>query len=241
MDFDNDDNLDYQLNKIASTVIKEKRQQKGYSLEELANKLNNIVTRQSLYRYENNEARMKNNIFQKICLALDENPNDVWDEINNELLSTVNFDNGTYIKPIVGDENMVQIPVLGTIKAGIPIEAQQDILEWIEIPKTWLNGGKQFYGLKISGDSMFPKYQQDDIVVFEDSKNYNMESGNNKDCAVMVNGYDATFKKVLISNEGITLIPYNTGAYDIQMYTNKDIEEKPIKIIGIAREKRTRL
>ena len=73
MNFDNDDNLDYQLNKVASVVIKEKRKEKGYSLEELASKLNNIVTRQSLYRYENNEARMKNNIFKKICLALGEN------------------------------------------------------------------------------------------------------------------------------------------------------------------------
>lgn len=65
MNFDNDENLDYQLNKIASIVIKEKRNKKGYSLEDLANKLNNIVTRQSLYRYENNEARMKNNILKK--------------------------------------------------------------------------------------------------------------------------------------------------------------------------------
>lgn len=241
MDFDNDDNLDYQLNKIASIVIKEKRQQKGYSLEELANKLNNIVTRQSLYRYENNEARMKNNIFKKICLALNENPSDVWNEINNRFLSNVDFDNATYVKPIEDDENMVQIPVLGIIKAGIPIEAQQDILEYIEIPKRWIRGGKQFYGLKISGDSMFPKYQEDDIVVFEDSRNYDIESARNKDCAVMVNGDDATFKKVLLSDDGITLVPYNTGAYDIKMYSKDDIINKPVRIIGIAREKRTKV
>lgn len=241
MNFENDENLDYQLNKVASVVIKEKRLRKGYSLEELATKLNNIVTRQSLYRYENNEARMKNNIFKKICLALNENPTDVWNEINNRFFQDVDFDNATYIKPIEDDKNMVQIPVLGTIKAGIPIEAQEDILEYIEIPKTWLRGGKHFYGLKISGDSMYPKYQENDIVVFEDSRNYDLESARNKDCAVMVNGDDATFKKVLLSNDGITLVPYNTGAYDLMMYSNKDIVEKPIKIIGIAREKRTRV
>lgn len=160
---------------------------------------------------------------------------------SNDLISNLSFDNATYMKPITDDENMVQIPVLGTIKAGVAIEAQQDILEYIEIPKTWLRGGKQFYGLKISGDSMFPKYQENDIVVFEDSRNYDIESANNKDCAVMVNGDDATFKKVLLNDDGITLVPYNTGAYDIKMYSNKDIEEKPIRIIGIAREKRTRV
>lgn len=160
---------------------------------------------------------------------------------SNDLISNLSFDNATYMKPIIDDENMVQIPVLGTIKAGIAIEAQQDILEYIEIPKTWLRGGKQFYGLKISGDSMFPKYQENDIVVFEDSRNYDMESARNKDCAVMVNGDDATFKKVLLSDDGITLVPYNTGAYDIKMYSKDDIINKPIRIIGIAREKRTRV
>ena len=160
---------------------------------------------------------------------------------NNDLVSNLNFDNGTYMKPIIDDENMVQIPVLGVIKAGIPIEAQQNILEYIEIPKRWLRGGKQFYGLKISGDSMVPKYQENDIVVFEDSRTYDPELANNKDCAVMVNGDDATFKKVLLNDSGITLVPYNTGTYNIKMYTKEDIEKKPIKIIGIAREKRTKV
>lgn len=175
----------------------------------------------------------------KICKALDLSIDKTIEK--NDLVSTLNFDNATYIKPIEDDENMVQIPVLGTIKAGIPIEAQEDILEYIEIPKLWLRGGKQFYGLKISGDSMYPKYQENDIVVFEDSRSYDLESARNKDCAVMVNGYDATFKKVLLSNDGITLVPYNTGSYDLMMYSNKDIAEKPVRIIGIAREKRTRV
>ena len=111
------------------------------------------------------------------------------------------------------NDNVTKIPVLGVIKAGIPIEAQQDILEYIEIPKDWVRGGKEFYGLKISGDSMFPKYNENDIVVFEKIDDF--ELANNKDCAVMVNGDDATFKKVLISDIGITLVPYNTGTYEI--------------------------
>lgn len=62
MDLKNNDNSDYKLNLIASQVIREKRIEKGYSLEKVANKLNNIITRQSLYRYENNKTIMKNNI-----------------------------------------------------------------------------------------------------------------------------------------------------------------------------------
>ena len=93
MDFENDDNLDYQLNKIASIVIKEKRLNKGYSLDDVVNKLDNIITKQSLCRYENNEARMKNKIFKKICLALNEDPKEIWDEINNRFSKNIGLDN----------------------------------------------------------------------------------------------------------------------------------------------------
>lgn len=240
MNFENDDNLDYQLNKIASIVIKEKRTNKGYSLEDLANKLNNIVTRQSLYRYENNEARMKNKIFKKICLALNENPKDVWEEINHRFLQNLNFDNAELIDDISND--VIKIPVLGTIKAGIALEAQQDIIEYVDIPKDWTKGGKEFYGLKISGDSMAPKYQTDDIVIFEKTNDY--ERANKKDCAVMVNGYDATFKNITITDNGVTLVPFNlnnSDNYQPTFYDKEQIASLPVKIIGIAREKRTRL
>lgn len=136
------------------------------------------------------------------------------------------------------DSNTVQIPVLGVIKAGIPIEAQQDIKEYIEIPKSWTRGGKSFYGLYILGDSMFPKYESKDIVIFEQTDDYQLANG--KDCAVMVNGDDATFKKVFLDDEGITLQAYN-NMYPAMRFNKEQIENKPVRIIGIAREKRTRL
>ncbi len=239
MNFENDDNLDYQLNKIASVVIKEKRINKGYSLDDVINKLNNIITKQSLYRYENNEARMKNNIFKKICLALDENPSDVWQEINDKFLKSLSFDNANQM--IVSNDTII-IPVLGTIKAGIPIEAQQDILEYINIPKNWTRGNRNYYALKIRGDSMYPKYIENDIVIFEQTNDYEMANG--KDCAIMVNGYDATFKKVVINDNGIMLTPLNmnnSDGYQPTFYSSEQVISLPVKIIGIAREKRVKI
>ena len=175
---------------------------------------------------------------KKIANAMNMTINDLLIRSGDVKIEELNFDNAKL--EMISSES-TKIPVLGVIKAGIPIEAQQDILEYIEVPKSWLRGGKKFYGLRVSGDSMFPKYQDNDIVIFEDSRTYEPIMENNKDCAVMVNGNDATFKKVQLTQEGITLIPYNTGAYDIKMYSKKDIQEKPIKIIGIAKEKRTKI
>lgn len=212
--------------------LKKIREERGLSQSKLASLAG--VNQTTIARWENKEIAPSIDNVEDLANALNISLPDL-------LGRDLRFDNATYMKPIVDDNNMIQIPVLGVIKAGIPIEAQQDILEYIEIPKTWLRGGKQFYGLKISGDSMFPKYQENDIVVFEDSRNCDIHSAINKDCAVMVNGNDATFKKVLLNSDGITLIPYNTTSYDVQNYSNEDIETKPIKIIGIAREKRTKV
>lgn len=242
MDFDNEENIDYELNKIAANIIKEKRLNKKYSLDDVVNRMDNIITKQSLYRYESNEARMKNGIFKKICLALGEDPSNVWNDINNRFIHRLQFDNAELVKYDPNDDNIAYIPILGTIKAGIPIEAQQNILEYVDIPKKWLDSGKTFYGLKISGDSMYPKYQPNDIVIFE--KIDDMYLADNKDCAIYVNGFDATFKKVKLNQNGITLIPYNqdnTDGFETTYYDEEQITNLPIKIIGIAREKRTRL
>lgn len=145
------------------------------------------------------------------------------------------FDN---VEPVNIDSNIIKIPVFGTIKAGIPIESQSDIIDYVEIPKIWTRGGKKFYGLKISGDSMFPKYNEDDIVIFEQNDDTTLYHG--KDVAIMINGTESTFKKLLVNEQGIVLQPYNTG-YDIMMFSKEDVEQFPIKVVGIAREKRTRI
>lgn len=219
------------MNNYFSKNLKYLREKKGLEQQELADMLN--VGRSTISCWENGLRSPQMEYVLKLAQYFN-----VKDDFIFSDLSNVEFDNGSIINI---EDNMIKIPVLGTIKAGIPIEAQEDILEYIEIPKSWIKGGKQFYGLKISGDSMSPKYIEDDIVVFEDSRSYNIDSARNKDCAVMVNGDDATFKKVLINNDSITLVPYNTGAYDVVMYSKEDIINKPVKIIGIAREKRTRV
>ena len=154
---------------------------------------------------------------------------------NHELINTLDFDNA---EAIGIDDNIVMIPVYGTIKAGMPIESQSDIIEYVDIPKKWTVGGKKFYGLKISGDSMFPKYLENDIVIFE--QNSDIEAYKNKDVAVMINGTESTFKKILVNEQGIVLQPYN-AAYDIMMFSKEQVEQLPIKVVGIAVEKRTKI
>lgn len=206
--------------------LKYLREHQGLSQNKLAEKVG--VNQTTIARWETEEIKPSIDNVEQIASALNVSLPDL-------LITNLKFDNGNIINI---ESDTVQIPVLGTIKAGIAIEAQQDIREYIEIPKSWTRGGKSFYGLYISRDSMFPKYESKDIVIFEQTNDYQMANG--KDCAVMVNGDDATFKKVFLDDEGITLQPYN-NMYPAMRFSKEQIENKPVKIIGIAREKRTRL
>ncbi len=169
----------------------------------------------------------------KMCKALNISIDNLLD--NREIISNLSFDN---VDIIDIDNGIIKIPVYGTIKAGIPIESQPDIIEYVDIPKDWARGEKKFYGLRVSGDSMFPKYQDGDTVIFEQSDDF--ESYNGKDVAVMINGTESTFKRILVNEQSIILQPYNT-AYDIMMFSKEQVEQLPIKVVGIAREKRTKI
>ena len=120
----------------------------------------------------------------------------------------------------------IKIAVLGTVPAGIPIAAVEDILDYEEIPKSWENQG-EFFGLKIKGDSMLPILTDGDIVIVR-----KQSTADNGDTVIaMVNGYDATCKRYERSNNGIMLIP-NNSSYTPTFYTNEEIESLPVTIIG---------
>lgn len=207
-----------------STNLKYLREQKGLSQNKLGTMIG--VNQTTIARWEDDNRIPTIDNAVDVAKALDIPLIDL-------LSKDLRFDNAVPVG-INSDDNYIKIPVLGVIKAGIPIEAQENILEYIDVPKSWSKGGKELFGLRISGDSMIPKYNEGDTVVFE--KNNDFQTANGKDVAIMINGDDATFKKILVNEEGITLIPYNTGSYELMMYSNKDIEEKPIRIIGIARK-----
>ena len=124
-----------------------------------------------------------------------------------------------------------RIPIFSKIPAGIPIELIEDVIDYEELDPKMFTGDKEYFGVRVSGDSMYPEYRDKDILIVQ--KTSDCESG--QDCIVMINGNDGTFKRVKKTEEGIILQPLNPN-YEIKFYSNKEIEELPIKIIGIVKE-----
>lgn len=221
--------------------LKYLREQKRLSQSELARRTQKIceeynqqstsetkatpITQASIARWEANENSPSIDNLVILARALDVSLPEL---IGNDL----KIDNAV----VMNEEEKVKIPVLGIIPAGTPMEAIEDIIDYIEIPKEWTRGGKEFFALQLKGDSMFPKYNDGDIVIFKKTPDCN--SGD--EVCVMVNGDDATFKRLLKYDSGITLQPLNT-AYDIKMYSNKDIKNLPIRVLGVAVEMRRKV
>lgn len=126
----------------------------------------------------------------------------------------------------------IRIPVLGSVPAGVPIEAIEDIIDYEEIDSVTASKG-EYFGLKVKGSSMEPRICEGDILIVK--RQDDCESG---DIAiVMVNGNDATVKRLMKYADGIRLIP-NNPAYEPIYFTNEEIIRKPVKIIGKVIENR---
>lgn len=148
---------------------------------------------------------------------------------------------GVSIDSLLGREsadnqaNAVRIIVYGSIPAGIKLEAIEDIIGWEEIPKELTKGGKEYIGLKVKGNSMYPKYLDGDTVIVRLQPD--CESG--QDCVVYVNGFDATLKKVVKKKDGLMLQPINPE-YDPEFY-DYNSEHEHVTILGTVIELRRKI
>lgn len=146
------------------------------------------------------------------------------------------FDDITDIPALKSDvfrlERGMKIPVLGNVAAGTPIFAEENYIGSEEISEELASTG-EFFGLKIKGDSMSPRIMEGDTVIVRQQDD--AESGDI--VIVLINGDSATCKRLMKYQEGIALISFNP-AYEPMKYSNKNIIEKPIKIIGKVVENR---
>lgn len=135
----------------------------------------------------------------------------------------------------VETKDVFKVPVLGSVPCGEPFIADEEILDWEEInPK--LRGTGEFFGLRLRGNSMEPRFTDGDVVIVR--KQSDIESG--EVAIVRVNGDEATMKIVQKSPQGITLVATNPSVYTPHFYTNEQIQQLPVAIIGKVIELRAK-
>ena len=139
--------------------------------------------------------------------------------------------NGTLERVQLENEPCV-IKVLGRVAAGVPIEASEDVIGEEMITSKMAESG-EYFGLRISGNSMEPEIHHGSIVIVRQQDD--VENG---DIAiVLINGGEATCKKIEKFDNGIMLVPFNKE-YQEKFYTNDEIENLPVRILGKVVEQR---
>lgn len=200
--------------------LKKLRESIGMSQVDFAHKIN--VTKQTLYKYENN-------IITNI-------PSD-----KIEAAAKITHSSPAYIMGWIDNaseykasKNAVTVNILGRVAAGIPLEAIEEIIDTEEISEELAKTG-DFFGLKIDGDSMEPKFSRGDVVIVR--KQDDAESG---DIVIaMVNGNDATCKRLKKYQDGIALLSTNP-AYAPMYFTEDETKKMPVRIIGKVVELRAK-
>lgn len=117
----------------------------------------------------------------------------------------------------------MELPVMGRIAAGVPIEAISEISHHIAVPGTMLSGSGQHYALEVKGDSMIEAGINDgDIVVIREQ-----DSAQNGDIVVaLVEDSEATLKRYRRRGDMIALEAANP-AYETRM-----VPEHLVKVQG---------
>lgn len=128
-----------------------------------------------------------------------------------------------------------KIKVLGKVAAGVPSYMQDEYVIGYEDVSNDMIKDDTVFGLEINGDSMSPRILKGDIVIVREQND--AESGDV--VIVTINGDEATCKRLMKYENGISLISFNP-AYEPMTFTNKEIEEKPVRIIGKVIENRSK-
>ena len=128
------------------------------------------------------------------------------------------------------EKDLINLPLLGTIAAGNPIEAIENTEDKIQIPLNLISPNKKNYVLKIEGDSMINKGIVDgDKAIIE----YCNDANNGDIVVALINENEVTLKKLKKDKEKIYLIPENDN-YKIQSFNPDEVSIQG-KLKGIIR------
>lgn len=142
------------------------------------------------------------------------------DEETKKLLST------TYEKPW-------RIPVVRRVAAGIPLDSQEEIIGWEEIPLCRLKEDV-YFGLKIQGSSMEPNIVDGDIVIVRQQN----DAEDGQIVVALINGNDGVCKRLKKYADGRIALMSDNPVYPPMYFDVSEVEDVPIRIMGVVKELR---
>lgn len=123
----------------------------------------------------------------------------------------------------IANDNAIDIPLFGKIAAGVPIEAIRNPSDTVCVPAQMMGAGEH-YALKIEGDSMKGIGIMDGDTVIIKRTDY---APNGSIVVALVDGYEATLKRIQVKGKFVSLIPENPD------YQTRVLEANRVEVQGL--------
>ncbi len=151
-------------------------------------------------------------------------------ELNANSSKSASIKLGTEAKYLPSSVHAKELPVMGRIAAGVPIEAISQVSHNVAIPGHMLRNGGDHYALEVKGDSMIEEGINDgDIVVIKETK-----TAVNGDIVVaLVKDSEATLKRFFYRGDAIALEAANP-AYETRIVPSDQVKVQG-RLVGLIR------
>lgn len=205
-----------------SSVLKRRRKELGLTLAQIADMMG--VSEATVQRWESGNIKsVRCDRIDKLAQVLKVEPSEImgWNTSRQEDDKLNKFG-----ADIIDLSNMKRIPILGRIRAGMPIYAAENIEGYT---LTDLNGGAEYFGLRVTGDSMnAARIHEGDIVIVR--RQDIVENG--QIAVVLIDGQDATLKRFNRDGNIVTLMPQSTNPKNKALTYN--LKNSSVKILGLV-------
>jgi repressor LexA len=125
------------------------------------------------------------------------------------------------------DVDLVEVPVLGRVAAGMPLLAEEHVIDTVRIDRTLIKGGREVFGLKVHGDSMVDAGILSGDYIFV-KKQLTASRG---EIVVALIGDEATVKYYFPEKDHVRFQPANKNMAPIYV---RAADFKPTMLLGVV-------
>lgn len=129
----------------------------------------------------------------------------------------------------LNDEETTPVPLVGEVSAGIGVYTEDNIIDYIKTPVSWLSGDEEHVFLKVKGDSMEPEMHTGDLALIRVQTS--VDSGDY--AAVIIDGENGVIKRVIYDSNWVELQSVNT-MYSPRRFEDEALER--VRVFGIVKK-----
>ena len=131
------------------------------------------------------------------------------------------------IEPAANDGDLIEIPVVGRVAAGLPLLAEEHVIDTVRIDRNLVKGGREVFGLRVHGDSMIDAGILNGDYIFV-KKQLTASKG---DIVVALISDEATVKYYFPEKDQVRFQPANKNMAPIYV---RAADFKPTMLLGVV-------